>query len=274
MRKTCCSIRTLTVLLITTIFLGLTGPTVDAALTARQVKRVHHAAIIHKKNIDNLMAFRHVVATGVGLGTGGEAVIRVFLAKKNRLIPARIEDVRVYKEISGRLVALRGPTCEASGDFTCTNFERWPLPVPIGVSLGHPAVTAGTLGARVTDGNDVFILSNNHVLADVNQARIGDDILQPGSLDGGLTPDDAIATLTDFEPVDFTGINTMDAAIAVSTTGQLGFSTSTGEYGSLNGYGVPSSTLHPAYGVPDLIGDENTALLLGTPVRKMAARPA
>jgi len=36
----------------------------------------------------------------------------------------------------------------------------WARPVPIGVSTGHPDITAGTIGARVTDGVNVYALSN------------------------------------------------------------------------------------------------------------------
>ena len=46
-----------------------------------------------------------------------------------------------------------------------------------------------------------MILSNNHVLANVNEASIGDAILQPGAHDGGVNPDDQIATLEDFVPI-------------------------------------------------------------------------
>ncbi len=35
-----------------------------------------------------------------------------------------------------------------------------------GVSVGHPNITAGTLGCLVEKDNEQYILSNNHVLAD------------------------------------------------------------------------------------------------------------
>jgi len=73
-------------------------------------------------------------------------------------------------------------------------------PAPPGVSLGHFAITAGTFGAVVRRNGEPFLLSNNHVLANENNALIGDDILQPGKYDGGI---EAIATLEDFVPIDF-----------------------------------------------------------------------
>jgi hypothetical protein len=63
-------------------------------------------------------------------------------------------------------------------------------------------ITAGTIGARVTKDINVYVLSNNHVLANINQAKINDPILQPGAYDGG-TLGDAIATLTDFQEITF-----------------------------------------------------------------------
>ena len=46
------------------------------------------------------------------------------------------------------------------------------------------------------------MLSNNHVLADVNEGQAGDAILQPAVADGG-TADDRVATLADYIPIDF-----------------------------------------------------------------------
>jgi hypothetical protein len=63
---------------------------------------------------------------------------------------------------------------------------RFDRPVPIGVSTGHPDITAGTIGARVKDSDgNIYALTNNHVYADENRASIGDKVLQPGAFDGG-----------------------------------------------------------------------------------------
>ena len=79
--------------------------------------------------------------------------------------------------------------------------DRW-RPAPGGVSIGHHAITAGTLGCLVAKNSQTYILSNNHVLANSNNAETGDAILQPGSHDGG-TMADQIATLAEFVPIDF-----------------------------------------------------------------------
>lgn len=102
-----------------------------------------------------------------------------------------------------------------------------------GYSIGHFNITAGTFGCVVRDvrrccstgsaghepEGDYLILSNNHVLADVNRAKPGDLILQPGPFDGGLYPSDGIAILDRFEPIVFgrSGYNVVDAAVARPT---------------------------------------------------------
>lgn len=88
-------------------------------------------------------------------------------------------------------------------------------PAPGGVSVGHFRITAGTIGCLVRRGTALFILSNNHVLANINQAHLGDPILQPGPFDGGHLPADVIAKLSKFIPIGFGGaVNKVDCAIA------------------------------------------------------------
>jgi hypothetical protein len=71
-----------------------------------------------------------------------------------------------------------------------------------GVSIGHVRTTAGTLGAIVQRTGERFLLSNNHVLALLNQAQVGDPILQPGPGDGG-TLNQTVGELVGFEPIRF-----------------------------------------------------------------------
>lgn len=84
-----------------------------------------------------------------------------------------------------------------------------------GISVGHPNITVGTLGCLVEKDNEQYILSNNHVLANCNNAIINDKIIQQGTADGGSSPSEDIAVLSDWKPIDFTGAaNDIDAAIA------------------------------------------------------------
>ena len=121
----------------------------------------------------------------------------------------RLDGVPVATQVTGMFLARSNPTTRRR-------------PAPMGYSVGHPAITAGSIGARVVDGSgNVYVLSNNHVLANSNDASIGDPALQPGPFDGG-TSADRIGTLFAFQSIDFSGgDNTIDAAIAISTTADL-----------------------------------------------------
>lgn len=178
-----------------------------------------------------------VVGTAVSF-EDGQAVLAVYLtAPGAALLPEFVSGVRVRPQVTGPFVSLADPPAVEAREGSVDPKRGFPRPVPIGVSTGHPGVSAGTLGARVTDGRDVFALSNNHVYANNNQGRPGDNLLQPGVVDGGRDPDDAIGTLHDFEPIRFCAAglcpyNRIDAALALTSTGDLGHETPDDGYGA------------------------------------------
>ncbi len=150
-----------------------------------------------------LLRKANVVAVGVGYKTvGGKrtnnlALICSVEVKKPKgtlsaddMIPASMEGIPTDVYATGIIHAQQGHT------------ERH-RPAPGGVSIGHYLITAGTLGCLVKKNNIVYILSNNHVLANSNEATIGDAILQPGAYDGGTQLNDTIAQLSEFVPVQF-----------------------------------------------------------------------
>lgn len=106
------------------------------------------------------------------------------------VIPREVEGVKVDVIQYGKIKALG-----------LTGYMR---PCPGGYSCGHHDITAGTLGCWVKRGTgaESYILSNNHVLANSNDADLGDSILQPGPYDGGQ---EAIAGLTDYVKINFVG---------------------------------------------------------------------
>jgi len=149
------------------------------------------------------LAKQNVVACGVGykISQGsptGELSVVVSVSRKMPvaqltaadLVPTELDGVATDVLETGVIRAFQG------------HRGRWRPAVPPGVSLGHDQVTAGTFGCLVKRGAELFILSNNHVLANSNQAHVGDAILQPGPSDGGAT-DDKIAELADYVALDF-----------------------------------------------------------------------
>ncbi|MBT4073130.1 MAG: hypothetical protein HOE75_05565 [Chloroflexi bacterium] len=219
------------------------------------VRGLDRAIAAQEAHNGNLLALDGVVGTGVGPGGSGSAVVFVLTESADVAgIPSRLDGVTVIPTVTGKVTALHhranhdkggggsdptptpgpDPTPDPTPSDPTVRFDR---PVPIGVSTGHPSITAGTIGARVTDGTNVFALSNNHVYADENAAALGDAVIQPGSFDGGSSSADDIGTLSAFIPIAFDGsANTVDAAIALSSEGQLGNATLSA------GYGTPDST--------------------------------
>jgi hypothetical protein len=92
---------------------------------------------------------------------------------------------------------------------------------------------SGTLGSLVKDSSNAqYILSNNHVLADSDQAAPGEDISQPGLIDNNCRPATIVA---DFTVAPHLGTN-VDAALAALRTGQMD------SKGTILDIGVPSSS--------------------------------
>lgn len=93
-------------------------------------------------------------------------------------------------------------------------------PAPGGVSIGHPDITAGTLGMWVRRNGVWGILSNNHVMGNLNEAKIGDPIYQPGPYHGGEAKD-TIAHLAVLPLIDM--IDVSNCPIAKSIVNPLNF---------------------------------------------------
>ena len=86
-------------------------------------------------------------------------------------------------------------------------------PLAIGASVSHELVTAGSIGAFIKYNGRACILSNNHVLANENQARKGDAVIQPGHRDGGRARQ-RVAALRSWIQLRGRGSNAVDAALA------------------------------------------------------------
>ena len=203
------------------------------------------AMVAQGNHTPHLLANPDVVGTAVGIERG-VPVVKVLVKRLGVTgIPRFLDGFRTVPFVTGKIVALGKP-----GGVDRTARYR---PAPIGVSTGHPSITAGTIGCRVKDqAGKVYVLSNNHVYADENGAKIGDNVLQPGPYDGGKDPVDSIGTLSDFEEISFETLpgegdcNYIDAAIALSSPDLVDNTTPT------DGYGVPESTTFEA--VDDSIG--------------------
>ena len=187
-------------------------------------------------------AGRHVHGVGIGRkGTAGratdEACIRLFVARKlprhllsaRDVLPAAIDGIPtdVVEAPPARLHGTVASPASRGIERSCTaGRKRVRRPLVAGVSVALHTVTAGTISAFVRsrrpgdDAEAVHLLSNNHVLADVDHGRTGDAVYQPGPYDGG-TAKDLVARLTRAVPLRLGGraANRVDCAMAALVAG-------------------------------------------------------
>jgi len=174
---------------------------------------------------EKLLALKGVV--GVSLG------FKVKDGKKTSILCIRILVKKKRGRLWMKLFSLEAMVPESIGGFPTDVVEvglvealqkrtdKW-RPAPGGVSVGHKAITAGTLGGLVKDRatSKIMILSNNHVLANSDMtnnqtAYKGDSILQPGKYDKGSDPTDRIAKLERWIEINPFGANEVDCAVAI-----------------------------------------------------------
>ena len=198
-------------------------------------------AAVQADREDELLAKENVVGVGVahkvtdGVETGDLAVAVLVRNKVDeallspddkipRTLNRRKTDVVEVGELfaGGASPASDDAAGAVSQDVTALSLTQRARPAMGGYSIGHYKITAGTAATGVYDLSPFpskpqrsYILSNNHVLANSNNANIGDPILQPGPHDGGSFPADFIGRLARFVPIRFDGsCNYVDAAIA------------------------------------------------------------
>jgi hypothetical protein len=159
---------------------------------------------------------------GVGLGTA-EDDFSLGVAPGTPALNVYVAEAISVEEVKSLLVESMGVSSASSDDIPINvivtgvieaqNHRRKYRPTPCGVSVGHYKITAGTIGCLalrrvLVNGQPryrILVLSNNHVLANSNNAKFGDSIIQPGRYDGGVSTRDRIAILERFVPIDFSG---------------------------------------------------------------------
>lgn len=169
------------------------------------INKLYTAARVRSSALEN-----DVNGIGIAYEEGGQK-LAILLRKPN-------ENADLVGQAVSNLFRVQVTTILA-GDFQSIrpvpSFSRQRIrPSPGGVSIGHYMITAGTLGCLVQDTSGLqHILSNNHVLANSNNARQSDPIYQPGPHDGGTSKDE-IAKLWRWRPLIPNGVNYVDAALA------------------------------------------------------------
>jgi len=145
--------------------------------------------------------------------------LRIYVEGTPDIYPSHIQGVRVEVVKTGKIKALHlmnVPWFVPQTAMTVDRTQRY-RPAPGGCSVGHPLITAGSIGTALPIRGIKYALSNNHIFAaastDMNpRARIGDHIYQPGVYDGG-TESDTIGTLAWYYPMYEQRTNLIDAAL-------------------------------------------------------------
>jgi hypothetical protein len=141
-----------------------------------------------------------------------------------------------------------------------------PLPIQLGTSGGAIDdksgiyCCSGTLGSLLVRNGTYYILSNNHVLANSDQASLGDPVVQPGLIEThcSISGTQTVANLTAFINLESGGGN-VDAAIAQIIPGAVDTSGSILSLGATaNGNTPDAGPPHQGMGILATIG-ENVA---------------
>ena len=181
----------------------LPGLFVDPAATVAFDAREGTAEVPRKQTDD--------IALGVAEGRDEEDSRLAVLVQDEAVQSSRIVD-RIMALAKGEADVIYIGRQEASWTQVRNN------PIRLGCSASPVTVGyAGTMGCFAKDGQTghVGVLSNNHVLANVNRVALQTPIMQPGALDNGNPGKDAVAALSRFVPIQFGGIpNAVDAAFA------------------------------------------------------------
>lgn len=214
-------------------------------------------------HLREVIAQPNVVAVGIaekerrGRQTG-ELALTFYVESKKDVAKAEAVPEVVPPTISGREV----PTDVVEIGKLVPEIQVGRTPIQPGFSVGHPNISAGTLGAVIGPARSPRILSNSHVLADSGRATIGDPILFPGRDDSGQEPADVIGTLTQVVPFVTGGqfVNRMDAAVATIVPGRRSELRSRIPTLGI----VPSGTTDPVRGMQIVKVGRTTALTTGT----------
>lgn len=243
-----------------------------AAMPASAQPGLARAIAAQQAHTDALLARAGVIGTAVGRAADGSFIVKIYTESARVAgLPRQLDGVPVDIEVTGEIVAQTHTLTRPSPIGVSTGTER------LIIYRGRRYCTVGTLGARVTDGTNVYALSNAHVYAlegsepdgTVVAGQGGDRVLQPGRVDmnaqacGSQHEIDTavVGNLWSYVPIVISrnAENKVDAAIALVSKEQVGTATPVG------GYGAPSSiTVDATVGLPVQKYGRTTGLTTGT----------
>lgn len=159
------------------------------------------AAAAGEHHLPQLLRQPNVIGVGVGYRdkrgkVTDETCVHVFVDRK--IDAEQLDDASMIpEEIGGPAGSVRTDVVEVFDVRAQQDTTRY-RPVPGGCSIGpERSTSAGTLGGFACDGTDdgIVLLSNNHVISNLDTLPTLRRIVQPGRLDGGTLPADVIGSL-------------------------------------------------------------------------------
>ncbi|MDD9268682.1 hypothetical protein ACFPES_16710 [Paenibacillus sp. GCM10023248] len=192
-----------------------------------------HEALKHKNRLSPVLLKRaEVVAVGVGYADPGKPALGagVIVYTQKKIVPSSLTSLKGVLAKSGAGIPIR---FVPSGGFKLHDaapnakavrpklFSSRVRPVPGGVSVGKvdPSAT-GSGGLIVTRDNQLYLLSNNHVLVKNNSNAFA-AVVQPGPSDSGTAARDTIGRLFRFVKLNPSGTNYVDAALALPSSNRV-----------------------------------------------------
>ncbi|MFZ1728520.1 MAG: T9SS type A sorting domain-containing protein [Bacteroidota bacterium] len=210
---------------------------------------VQHVMQVQNSVTDAMMSIEGITGTGTGMTPEGLPAIVLFTSPDMKgNLPTEIQGIPVIRYVmeTGTPIAdseAAAPLGKSFGKATVSRTTRLDRPVPIGVSTGNwNDCSGGTIGVRVKNGNNYYVLSCNHVFARTNYAALNEKIVQPGRGDVGCIgalAADTIGSLADYQVITHTtsASNLMDAAMVRVLPWFVNNATPS------DGYGIPSATV-------------------------------
>lgn len=252
---------------------GGSSPPVAVSVSPKMVTLSPGASQVFKATVTN--SSNVSVTWQVNSTPGGNAkvgtvnVFGVYVAPATEPTPPTVNVTAVSQADATKSATALVTIAQPSG---AANQQAQSLPIKLGTSGGDSldltksgntiTCCSGTLGSLVQRAGTFYILSNNHVLARSDQAKVGEPVTQPGLVDSNCTPATPVANLSQFVQLPQGGTSTspktgtVDAAIAQIVSGAVDTSGSILELGAASATpNVPnpappaSSTVAPSIGM-------------------------
>ncbi|MEP7234044.1 MAG: hypothetical protein ABI778_01990 [Ignavibacteriota bacterium] len=232
---------------------------------------------VQNRHTEELMAIDGVIGTGAGLYSDGTPSVYIFTTRDNVAgLPSMIEGIHTTVKNTGVIEAGIPSVDEGLGTRKETNkilaagfTGAYRNPMYSGVSIGNDKeCAAGTIGCVVTRNGRNYLLSNNHVFARVNSAKLGERIDQQGRYDAipQCAQTGQVASLTQYATINFArrSTNMVDCAMAEVSSGINWTSSTPPELPPAVQYTPQATTMSAAVGMNVMKTGRTTGWTSGT----------